>query len=558
MSVLTYEELLDSDKYYTKDEIDSNFGSSYKINFKVSLVLKSSELFEKYQKNNLLKSSVNGNEYKISEYLLIDLVEEDGMYKYVLKNMDNSLSLAARIAYIIDEDTYHSIKISRAEFASALNAIKDKLSVKGKMRLALINSLVSPFSLRQKYATTNYTCIIDEKRVIIPATYLIDLFLADEDSFSKKIQNGYFGYSKEILAYVIVDFVEKNRILQKYIFDAFIIERYNKLKKFEIVDFESLNKNLISNTINIDGEDILESITIPTFIEETKRKIKSNGYSPLEIAIYLYFEMCNFYSYDEKFFLMKKTGDEETSITTKNFIYIYAKILEELKIKFTIDQTLIYDLSSGKSKLAFKAGEFLVSVDSLDDLGKNDLTSVKINDDIIGLKSVNRVDISKIKFKELIDKMYKIFLNDKKRTLDFKSKLEEYERTYQECKLSKKERIKLFLTAIARKDLKGTDNIGYMKRVFNNIFAKDKNVSINFIGAGFSGDEFNVTPIAIVTVLENNEYCYYKVNPKSPNVIDSITKEELEGMFSNDYYYYRGFNNCIPGLEMREEYVRTY
>lgn len=558
MSVLAYEELLDSDKYYSKDEIDSRFGSSYKINFNISLVLKSFELFEKYRNNELLETNVNGKKFTISKLLLHDLLEDDGMYKYLLKNMDNALSIAVRIAYIVNESTYYSIKINRAELASSLNEIKNELSVKGTMRLALINSLVSTFSLSQKYATTNYICNIDDKEVIIPASYLIDLFVASEEEFNKKIQAGYFGYSKEVLAYALIDFVEKNRILQKYKFDSYVIERYKALRSFSIIDYESLNKNLLTNTINLDGEDILDNISIPSFVVDAKKQLMKRGYSPLEIALYVYFEMCNYYSYDELFFLMNKKGEGKNNITTKDFIYLFAKILEELKINYTIDQSLIYDITQGISKMTFKSGEYLISVDSMDDLGKNDLTSVKIGDNIIGLKSINKASVSNNKFKELLNKIYKTFLEDKKRKLDFASKLQSYEVTYKSYNLTKKEKVKLFLQAIARKDLKGTDNIGYMKRVFNNIFAKDKNVSINFIGESLSKDEFNETPLVVVSILDNNEYFYYQIDPNNAELIKSTTKEELEEKFLAGYYYYRGFNNYIPGLEGGKEYVRTY
>lgn len=557
MSVLTYECLLSSDRYYSKDEIDSIFGSSYKINFNASLVLKKSELFDKYKNEELLETSVNGKNFTVSKILLKDLLQDDGMYKYLIKNMDNHLGIAVRIAYIVDETTYYSIKLSRSELAASLNEIKKELSDKEKMRLALINSLVSPFSLTQKYATTNYRCNIDGTEILIPATYLIDLFLAPEKEFNSKIDSGSFGYTKEILAYAIINFIERERILHKYIFDSHVIEKYKKISSYNLVDCESLNKVLKTNTINPDGEDLLDSVNVPEFVQIIKGDLIKQGYSPLEIAIYIYFELCNYYSYDEKFFLTKNKSQEESSITTDEFIYLFAKILDELKIRFSIDQSLIYGVTQGQSKLSFRSAEFLVALDSLDNLEKNDLTSVKINDNIIGLKSFNSTNISKTKFNELIDKMYKVFLKDKKRRLDFKSKLEEYKQTYQDCKLSKKEKVKILLLAIARRDLKGIDNIGYMKRIFNNIFVEDKNVTINFIGSSSTQDDFNVTPLVIVTVLDNNQYYYYIIDPKRSDVIDLTSKEELEEMFLKGYYYYCGLNNYIPGLESGEKYVRA-
>lgn len=532
MSVLAYENFLNSEKFYSKEEIDSNFGTSYEIDFNTSLVLKNYELFEKYKNEELLEIGVNGESFTISKTLLKDLLQDDGIYKYLIRNMSSHLSTAIEIVYIVDANNYDSIKINRSELAASLNTIKNELSTKGTMRLALINSMVSPFSLTKKYAATNYKCNIDGKEVLIPATYLIDLFIASEEEFNIKIESGSFGYLKEELTFAIIDFIEREQILHKYIFDSYVIEKYQKIRDYNQSTYEALNKALAANTINLDGY-LLKSVDVPRFVPILREKLMKKGYSPLEIAIYIYFELGNCYSY----------------ITTDEFIYLFAKILAELKIRFSIDQSFIYGITQRKTKLLFKSAEFLVAIDYLDDLEKNGLIGIKINNDIIGLKLINSADISKVKFNELIDKMHNIFLKDKKYELDFKSKLEEYNHTYRDCKLSKKEKAKILLRSIARRDLKGMDNIGYIKMVFDIIFVEDENVTINFIGSNLTQDDFNVTPIAIVTVIDNNNFYYYKIDSRSNDVIETITKEKLEKMFLNDYYLYCGLNNYIPGLE---------
>lgn len=546
MSTLNYEELLDSDRFYSKDEIDALFGSSY--NFNISLFLKKSELYEIYKNSNLLEMEVNGEQYKVSKTLLHDLLEDEGMYQYLLKNIDNNNGLVVSIVYIDNEGKYDSIEISRVKLASALNKIKNELNVKGTMRLALINSTVTPFSLVQKYANYTYKNNICDKEVIISGSKLIELFNSNDEEFNLNIASELLGYSKEIIVHALVDFTQNEHILEKYIFDEVIVQRYQKLKSSDYIDLDS--------HANINGEEILNSIVVPAHLVDLINILNKDPYSSLEIALYLYFEMCEYYSYDEMYYLTLEKNKQESSITTDKFIFIFAKLLDMLGIKYTIDQELFRGVTSGKSKLVFKSGEYLITIDSLDDLSHNDLTSVKINDKINCLRSVNECEISRIKFQELLDKMYKKFLNDKKRELDFRSNLEKYESTYKNFNISKKEKLKILIKAIARRDLKGIDNIGYIKRVFDLLFDGCPDVSVSFIGSSLNNHGFNITPIVIVSILDNGEYHYFNIDPNEVGIIKTIFKETLQEMFRNGYYYYREHNNYIPGIEEREDYVR--
>ena len=237
---------------------------------------------------------------------------------------------------------------------------------------------------------------------------------------------------------------------------------------------------------------------------------------------------------------------------------IYTKILKEFGIDFTINSLSGY--GEGHTNLTFRYSEYLISVDSVENIIPNDMANAKINAPLTGLKSINNNSVSKRKFDELVYKILSEHIRQKENRKLFKESLEEYKEKYANTKLDTKEKLYVLLKDIARKDLKGMDTISYQRLVFKNIFECSNNIAINFISSMVNTyNDFSYTPISIVSILTVDGYSYLLIDPNNSTIIDSVSKEELEDMFESGYYAYVSVTNKnIPGLELKggKSYVR--
>jgi hypothetical protein len=555
MSTLNYEDLLDNNKYYSKNEIDNLYGSSFKGNLENTLVLKRSSDFESYQVENLkdediVTVSINGETKKISKKLVRDLVENEGSYQYLVSNFDNKLGLVARIAYIDNRNRCNFTKITRTEYVSALGKIYTYMDLRPRLHLALLDSMVTEVSMLNYYTNEgnkDYQVAINDEMVTIPSSTLADIFLKEkEKEFDDAINNPKIGYTKEQICYVIVQFIENERIFDKYILPTNIIERYKKLKNYEIVDFESLNKNRISNT---EGN-ILEDTIIPEPLKSNIELLKKETYSPLEIAIYSYIDLS--YTYSS---YIKALENNNTKLTSKQFIYIFAKILDYLNIRYTLNQSVICDFES-ENKLTFNYGEYICSIDSSKEVLDENILSAKINDEFLSITSTNKCNISKEKFIELSNKIYNEYIIEKKKEIDYQKNLDKYRNNFGTIILDNIDRLKLFLKAISRKDIKGIDSIEYINNIFNNIFDNTSNINISYLIPRNILRETSITPIVIISIEGVNDCHYLKVDYKSNEILSNITKEEILRLLDSNYYCYK--NNNILVNNLGEEHVRNY
>lgn len=576
MNNLYYEDFLPKDKFFTLDEIIQEYGSAYKINFENSLVLKDEKLFEAYKTQDLIAITVQNDTNEISKRLLHDLLTQEGLYKYLQTNLDNSLGIAIRLDFIYDANSFTSIKITRAELLEALNIITDELSQKEKMRSAIIKSTLSLYSCEQKYSNFTHKCFIDGNVISIDARILLEILTMPENKFDLFVKGELsYGYSKEYLAFAIVDFIQRERILTKYVLPDNVYNRYKKLEDYSLIDYESLNKNRIRNDETEDGLSIVDKITLDEYLEKELNKYKKKEYSPLEEAIYYYLRLCELLTYDQEYFVIKGNHDihakheyidninamnlDNNGVITYDFILLYARILKNLGIQYTIDQTLLAGIDQGNAKLTFKYGEYLVAISSIDNIESSDLTNVKINDDIVNIKSINQNTVTKAKFDELVYRIYDEIIKRKEDTKRFQESLKNYKNKYASQNLSIKEKMYVLLKRLARSDLKGIDMVAYEKKVFDNIFGNNPSIKMNFICSQINAHkEYNLTPLMIISIINDGDYTYYVIDPNNADVVDIISKEELIDMFESKYYFYITNQENIPGIDkaIGEVYVK--
>lgn len=561
MSIRSYEGFLDKNRFYTDSELKEMFDENYKSDFGSSLVLKNFDDFRAYSPDGLSEDevitiNVDGEERKISKNLIKDLIEDEGMYRYLLLNMDNNLGIAAKILFVTDNCCYY-IKLLRVEMAASLDKIScdyetnNSFNVKVNMRIGLIQSMFTEKSLLAKSYGDNklFEVGIDGKRVILPEEYIVKLLvMGNKKDFLGELDKDKYGYSKEIICYAIVQYVERNRILHKYSLSKKTLNFYKRLKNYEIVDFESLNKNRISNVYSTLEEDstILDTVEVPSYIIDLINNFPHKNYSPLEIALYLYIELSYYYS---KYLEESEIKDESS---TNNFILIFANILELLGISFTVSQNVIANVSLNRNKITFSSGEFMCSIDSNKEINLNDIMSNKVSNEYLSLTSSNTALVSKIKFKELTKKIYADYIDDKKKEIELDQNLNKYKYQFSISILDKSTRVRLFLHAIGRKDLKGFDNIEYIINVFNNIFGNDSSVTLGFLLTSKT-NTIGGTPIIVFTF--SDPVRYIVINNEDDTPISEVSESELVGLFDKGYYLY----SANQTLEFRngEKYVRN-
>lgn len=551
--------------FYTRDEIiqyDQENGSNYLMKLDNSLILKNEHKFQEYKNDDLIEISFMGETRKYSKTLIHDLLTNEVMHNYLVQNITNELSTAVNICFIYDADTYDSIIITRAEFNLILSKIKTSLDIKEQMRAALLTSSSNMYSCKQKYDNKKHVCSIDETIVEVEISTLLNILTMNENDFNSFLNDELdMPFSKEQMCYCLVDFIQKERILSKYTFTSKVYDRYSKIRQFEFVDYESINKNLQTSDENIYGESVVEKINISEELENEIYKYCPDNYSPIEKAIYIYIVLCQIFTYDQEYYTTKneeilERHQDFNNINVKNatnneviiydFILLYAYFLRNIGIKYTINPELIVGNENISNILTYRFGEFLVSVDSLSNPIESDLTNVKTLGPIMNLKSTNKNSITNKKFEELIEKVYNDIIKKKEANITYETNLAEYETLYAGANLTNKEKLQVMLKQLKHSSLYGIDAVNYQRKLFNCLF-KDENIKYNVIGSTIDNyKNYTTTPIIIISIFDGSNYTYYKINPNDPSSLDELSNVELEDMLELEEYII--INDVIPGI----------
>lgn len=564
-SRLEYEKFLNKENFYTQEEIANEFGQSIRKNIASSLILKNESLFLEYKNDDLIV--INAEENKsISKKLIHDLLDDEGMYRYLQTNLSNDLGIAVRIDYIIDSKSVASLKLTRKEFIEALDQMNKELSKKELMRSAVIRSSWVLFSCEQRYRNNIHVTYINESCLQIPVSVLLRILSCSDEEFNKFINGDInFGYAKEILAYALVDFVERERITIKYVFSDKILKRYESIKNYSLIDFESINKNRVKNDIDENGESIIDKIEISDSLEDYLNKDINKSYSNLEKAIFYYIKLCEVFSLDDNYYLdrtdvllaehennenINKKSPNNNKITMYDFISLYASILADLKIDYTLNQSLMNGVEEAGNLLTFKYGEYLVSISSLANPSASDITNVKINDRLVNITSINKNKTTKQKFKELTEKVYKDIIEKREERKTFQDSLNSYKLTLKYSKIPAIDKVYILLKEISRTNLDGLELVGYTKKLFFTLFKNNKNIRVNILAR--KNDSSYLSPVIIVSIFDN-EYHYIVIDNKSKNNLRSVSIEELTSLLSDNEYYYIDStslqnSNEIPGI----------
>lgn len=566
-----YERFLDKSRFFTESEFTQMYGQNYRIFLNHDLLIKDEVSFNRYKiASPTISSTIQGNQTTVSKTLLIDILNDEGMYQYLFQNMDNDFGNVVRISLFKDDAKVDSIIISRAVLSDLLLSLpKEELSEKEQMRIALITNVSTLNSLRMKYRDDIHFGIIDEESVSIPSLALFNVLTMSKEKYNTFLENDtidlyYDGkthtYSTRVVAYMIVSFMERERILAKYLIPDAVYHRYIDLKNLKTIDFESINKNEKSNDYTQEGisrADLVNlSDDITSILDSDIPKTSSN----LEKAILKYIRLLSVLEYDQEYFSsnklemqdnldkVKNITLESNIVTPKDILVIMTYIFKKLDIKYTVDG----------NKVLFKYGEYVLELDLSDDALLKDFAAVKSGEQITSIRCINVNAITKKKFDDYMNDINHRHLIGVKKKNDFDRYLAEYKSKYASKSLSRKERLALFFKILSSSSLMGTDAVIYQTDMFNKFFYDNDGITMNIISSSKNNyREYAYVPVVILSVINGNEYTHFIIDVNSKEIISNVTTEELKNSFDDKTFaYIDSETDEIPGIARGKMYVR--
>ena len=549
-----YEKYLDKDVFYMRDELLEE-NPDIRLFVRNSLLMKDERTFNLYKNCNKMNVNKRGEEYSISTNLLYDLIQQQGMYMYLLSLLNNDDTIAVSIQLYKEGKQVDVLNVSKIELITAYQSLlkdpNNRLSELEKIRLVIVLSHTNENVCMNYYEDDTYRCFIDGKQYELPVRYLLNILLCSNKEYKKFLNDTNSPiYTREVVAYMLRNFIEKEDIFHKYVFEDKVYDRYDELVSYKVIDFESINKLNKSDDIDEEGNTILDDIDLnPEFIDKVLNDMDIT-YDKLEQAIYVYIRLCDLLSYDGDNLVGNHDESLDTSyklreishidmnnnkVISYQFILIYAKILKQLGIKYSTHLNSMMNYNYPESSLEFKSGEYLAEVVVSDNTIKNDMSMVKIGEIINGIRSNNSNKMTNKKFEETVYSIYSNYKNMMERKKKLEESIKEYKNKYnQDSNISRRDKIYTLLKLISRKDLKGLDSINYILKVFSSVINEEDNITINVCRKNY---DYSSRPVIIITLLDDTNTCFL-VDPNEESTIKRYTKEEIDELINNQEISY--------------------
>lgn len=478
---------------------------------------------------------------------LKELLEDDYCYG-CLEKLFFGTKVRTRICYlggpkILDGDFYTRKElISFFDEAIARNSIE--LSDKAKERLNNLKNAMTYDSFINNYKDKHLEIEVEGKTLKFNFNTLIDVLNMSENDFVSLFKNNEIinGVTREEFAYVLKQFIGQESIFDKYYLPKEYEKKYNILRSYEIVDFESIN------SVHENSKQVYKDIKLNQELRNYLYEGMPSNLSNIEKAIYLYSRACKLFTYDEEFYLssqkgvaalkhqdidrLSEIGLSDKEIVCYEFTAIYAKLLEELGIKYEVDYSITNEYGSGHNKLSFKEGKYLVEVDAVSTIFRGDLVRAKVGYPLVGIKCLNANNDTNDEFVNKVNKVYNMVnIMDK----PFNEAVNEYEKMmdYKET-ISFEEKVNIYFEKLAEsgKKLNRMDALGYAFLLSGSLFTKEEKGSKIHFAVYKKENEPKDRSILIISINEkgynisssSTKYMIYELNGD----LKPIDREELK------------------------------
>lgn len=538
----------------------------YYESIKDRIILLTEDIYKELTSGPKLKAL----EKEVSIRMLLELLINPFGYSYVLRCAKGEIPNIS-ISYIFYGDTMGTIYLNRTEFVRFVDeAIKNGLIIvteEIQEHLESIRSLMTYELFKSKHGE-EFNIEIDGNVYSIPSSLLFKMLEMSDDEFARVCSNQEIthigGILKEHLIYATLKYFD-NGCMDEYLFSASAQKRLFDLKSNTFIDIQSINKHREIADVNQPNVLVNEDLRKAIFIDMPE------DLSKVEQAIYIYIKMCKILTYDEEFYALNQKvpsdnknrlisyigeiSPNNNQVVCYEFNAIYAKLLEELGIKFTIDYKDVMEQAYGVShaNLEWRYHKFLVNADSTVTFLGNDMMQAKLNQPLQGLTCINLNKETKNEFKRLVSRVYRMIAlkeNKDAKGIEQVESLEDLLKEYLKCTknikdVSLDEKIDILFNKMSKESLRGIDLLAYIlqlsKVLFNEEEQKD-NVNVVIIRKNTNKGEIQVRPVAVLIINtrsihefpEENEYFIYDSECR----LASIDIHDLQDRFDEDLLAY--------------------
>ena len=529
--------------FYTKDELVQSYGKTYATLLDDSLIPKEQSTYDEYM-DNMIDINTPKGIIQIPILLIKDLLTNQDLYKFLIDNLDNMDGYPIKLKKMDEGKVTAIYKLSRADLVFALRSMNTNLlDIQEQINIISIVNLSTNKSCDLKYNDFIQKSLIDGSVYSMDAKTLLNILTESEDEFEVFLTPECKSkYEKKYIFYMLRDFIERERIFDKYIFKDSVYDRYNKIINHEYIDFESLNKNQKSDDYDHNGESIVENLHLDESFYREIMKYSKKTYGPLEKAIHAYLRLCEILTYDEQALVndnidmnekinvehLASIDKDNNVVVCYEFAFIYAYILNRLGIHYTMNAKSFMN-TPGYAYVEFRVQEYLVKADALKNILDSDLTNMKVADKITGLTCTNENVTSQRKFNELADKVRMNIIKRKDIVETYDRSVDKIKENIDASNLSKKDKMKFLLKIITRANVKGIDKLAYQRKIFDSIFTPEDNISINFLGTDNKA-------FTLITSIDDGVFKYYVVNENEESPLRMISNEELSYNINNGIY----------------------
>ncbi len=557
-----YEQYLDRDVFITEDELVNDYNLRLPNKTIKTLYIKDKKVFDLFKNHKIVTVNTQTGKTSMSEILLLDLIRNPGMFKYLLANLFNPSAVLVEIRLFNDGeiDLTNQIRLKRIDVLSFYqNYDLSKLNATEKMRVALLFSTSHLETLLKVYKDMEITREIDGVKYSYRAEDLINTIFMPADRYH---EFELYGSDKEIRAFFIVEFFELNRIYEKYLLPEYVIKRLQDLKSYKTIDFESLNKCLTTNDEDDKGISIMEQFELNPRLEAYLYREIPRTFSPLEEALFIYIKLCSILTFDKEYYTNPRNAErrkmheniagieeitvDNNSVINYEFILIYAKVLSKLGLKYTLSSGFG---SEQGPQLKIRYNEYLISVNAIEVTINNDLANAKMNLPLTGITSINESKVSREKFTELFAVIQDIYQTMNRNKEEFDEALNEYNDLFIKADISPLDKLNFLVNLIEKQRLHGIEALEYINHVYQQVLGSE--FHINFISA--KGSQYYP-----VVILSTSGDTYYQIKLDQIPKVGTITDTELIAKFESGEYAYTNRQDKIPGLKLQggQSYVR--
>ena len=546
---------------------------------KTSLIV--SEAGLKWYKDN---ANIEVGDNKISLELLKRLLTDEDYYEYVEKLFNNEIDKYTVNAIVDLEESKDPITLSKVEIVKGIKICLQrklfKLDELGEARLKELEEKLN-FKLFEKEVLDDvFSIVIDGEKFEVSTNNILKFLNCSdkeyEEFFDLAKEQNIYGIPKDKFAFVVVKFVDYCDIFSKYLVPDKIAMRCDELSSSKRIDIQAMNEIEKTYAPNLDK----------AVVDSRLRKKVLDGLpsdvSDLEKAAYIYIKMCKLLVYDDEFYAFDMRGNVkkkheninnlaninlvDNKVVCYEFNAIYAKILDELGIKFEMNVNPFREFGGGHANLEFRDGKFLVLADAVKSILNGDLTRAKLNQVLNGFVCLNNNSETKEEFSEKVTRMYELVVKQEKEKSGDKSKPEvERSETFDDIvskykkmafikRINLNDKFRILVDKANGSNLHKIDVFAYMLQLKKIIFSESeqqKNIMMSIIKKNFGGDSATVNMILSLNNSgfdEATEQTLYYIHDGYCFSISS--KEELDDKFDSKYFEYIDDSDPrVPGIE---------